>query len=93
MEEASKFGFSGGGHDVAEDVADGVDGTVAGWLAGGWLGGIVGTGAEEEVTANVAFGFGFREVGGIAVYVEDHVAGMVADDGIWMSGGVVQKVG
>jgi len=59
VEEASKFGFSDRGYDVAEDVADGVNGVIVGWLAGGWLGGIVRAGAEEEVTAGAAFGFRF----------------------------------
>lgn len=90
VEEAGKFSFSGGGHDIAEDVADSVDGTIVGRLGGGWLGWISRFGAEEEVATDTTFGFGFREIGGIAMDVEYHIAGMVADDGIGMGGSIVK---
>ena len=41
--------------------------------------------------AGVAAGSRFREVGGVTVYVEYHVASGVAYLGFWVCGGVVEK--
>lgn len=91
--ETSEFGFGGGGHDVFEDATDGVDGAVIGRLVGWWFGRIRGDGAEVEVAANTAASARFREVGCVAVDVEDHAAGVVSDGGILVRGGIVQEFG
>ena len=96
VEECAKFGFGGGGHDGVDDGAVDVDGAVDGWRdgVGIWSGGCVGgEGAEEEIAAGTGAGLGFGEVGCVAVDVEDHVAGMVADGGVRMSGAVVEQLG
>ena len=48
--------------------------------------------AEEIVAAGAAVGLRFREVGGVAVDVEDRVASCVADGCVRMGGGVVQEL-
>ena len=44
------------------------------------------------MAAGAALSFRFSQVRGIAVYVEDHVAGAVADLGVRMSGCIVQEM-
>ena len=43
------------------------------------------------MSAGAAAGSSFREVGGVTVYVEDHVASGVAYLGVWVCDGVVEK--
>ncbi len=46
------------------------------------------------MTASAAARFGLRKIGGIAFNMEDHAASVVvAEDGIWMGGGVVEELG
>ena len=92
VEESGKFGFCRRGHDVFEDAADGVDGTIGCWLVRGWFGGILWFVAEEKVASDAASRFGLGLVQGVAVDVEDHVAGGVADGGIWVGGAVVEEL-
>ena len=65
-------------------------------LRGGVVGGFVGSVGfwlgEEKVATNAAAGLGLREVGAITVIVQDHVAGVVANDGIRMRCCIVQEV-
>jgi hypothetical protein len=92
VEHGAEFCLGGRCHDVPHNGADSVNGAVVWWRCG------VGvwyclrvrrSGAEEECTAGVASGFGFGEVRGVAVDVEVHVAGGVADSGVGMGGGIV----
>ncbi len=48
--------------------------------------------AEEMMAAGAAASFGFSEVGGIAMDVEDHGTGAVAYFCIWMRGRIVEEV-
>ena len=77
---------------MTEDVARRVDGPVVArrrsWRLR-WIGWILG---EEKVATNAAAGLGLREVGAITVTVQDHVAGVVANDGIRMRCCIVQEV-
>ena len=36
------------------------------------------------VAAGARSGMGFREIGGVAVYMKIHVAGVIAEYGVWM---------
>ena len=47
---------------------------------------------EEKVATDLAASFGLGEVGTITVIVQDHVAGMIANDGIGMRCCIVQEV-
>ena len=62
------------------------------WLGiGVWsFGRVFGFGTEEEVAACSTAGFCFGKVRGVAVDVEVHVAGVVADSSVRMCGTVVQ---
>jgi hypothetical protein len=89
-EEGTEFGFSGGGEDRAHDTADDMDGSIE-WRSRGIGQMIVGDFAAEMVEASGArASFGLRVVGGIALALEDHVAGMVVKSGIWMCGSIVE---
>ena len=90
MEAGANFSFGGGCHDVAQDVADNVDGSIERWVGGCGVSGRLGT--EEEETSSTSAGFGFGEVGCIAVNVEAHVTGMVTNGGIRVRGSVVEQV-
>ena len=91
--EGTNFGFGGGGHDMTEDVARCVDGPVVARRRSGrlrWIGWILG---EEKVATNAAAGSGLGEVvGAITVIVQDHVAGMVANDSIRMRCCIIKEV-
>ncbi len=49
--------------------------------------------AEVEVAPGSGAGFGLGQVGGITVYHEEHVTGMVTNGDGGVSGGVVQQMG
>ena len=53
---------------------------------GGWFG------AEKVFAAGARSGTGFREIGSVAVYVEMHFAGLIAEYGVRMRCTVVQEV-
>ena len=57
-----------------------------GGVVGGWILG------EEKVATNSAASFGLGEVGAITVIVQDHVTGVVANDGIRMRCCIVQEM-
>ena len=88
VEEAGNFGFGGGREYLAHDAAQDVNGTI---------GLPVGLGicfaAEVEVAPGSGAGFGLGQVGGITVYHEEHVTGMVTNGDGGVSGGVVQQMG
>ena len=87
----SNFGFSRGGHDVANDIGDGIDGSVEGRV-GGWRVLRLRVALTEEVLATVtAAGVGFQEVGGVAVHMEDHVASNIANSGVRVQGGIIKQ--
>ena len=44
------------------------------------------------VAAGVGAGMGFREIGGVAVYMKMHVAGMILEYGVRMRRTVLQEV-
>ena len=90
MEAGANFSFGGGCHDVVQDVADNVDGSIERWVGGCGVSGRFGT--EEEETSSTRAGFGFGEVGCIAVDVEAHVTGMEANGGVRVRGSVVEQV-
>ena len=92
VEESGKFDLCCRGHDVFEDAADCVDGTIGCWLGCWWLVGMLGFVAEEEASSDAASGFGLGLVRGVAVDVENHVAGDVADGGIWVGDAVVEEL-
>jgi hypothetical protein len=48
-----------------------------------------GSGAEEECATGATSGFCFGEVRGVAVDVDVHVAGSVADSGVGMGGCII----
>lgn len=59
-------------------------------LVGLQLGGMA---AQEKVAAGSGFGLRCTEVGGIGMNVEDHVAAGKTDNGIRVSGGIVEEPG
>ena len=74
------------GHDAGNKV----DGTVETRTSGGWLGHVRSNVTHEIVSTSAAAGSRFGEVGGVAVYVEDHVTGGVLYRGVGIRGGVVE---
>ena len=89
MRKASEFSFGGRGHDILEDDADGMEGAIVGGWCGRLLGRIGRVGDKEKMAPDAAASFGLRQIGGVAMDVEYHVAGIVAEDGIWMGRGVI----
>ena len=91
-EETSDFGFGCRGDDVLHYVFNGVNGTV--WCRrGGWrLSGVLRSVTKLVVAANAPANFVSSEVRGITGDVEYHAAGVVADDGVWVGGAVVEEL-
>jgi hypothetical protein len=77
MEACADFGFSCGIKDVAHDAADNMNGSIK--FGRRSIGGGGRKRTEEENATCARPGFGFGEVGGIAVDVEAHFAGVEAD--------------
>jgi hypothetical protein len=90
VEEGTQFRFGGTGEDLVHGVAEDVDWSIQWWWREGWIRGTV---AQVVVASGSGAGISFREVGGIAVNVEDHVTGMVADGSIGVGSTVVQELG
>ena len=76
-EGGADFCFGCGAHHVLEYFAENMDDSVA--EGHGRVGGVREVVAEEEDASRSATGFGFGEVGSVAVDVEDHVAWVVAN--------------
>jgi hypothetical protein len=54
-----------------------------------YLGGVI---AKVEMTTSTAACFWKVEIGRVAVYLEDHVTGLIAEYSIRMSGGIVKEL-
>ncbi len=67
--EETNFGFSGGGHDVAEDVSSGMERSIVRWLSAGFDGWVNWFVAEIVVAASLAACFGLGKIGGITMDV------------------------
>ncbi len=95
VEEGAKFSFGGRGDNSFDDGAVDMNGTIerrrgrVGIRCGGW---ICGKRAEEEGSTGTGAGLSLREVRGVAVDVENHPAGRVADSGRWMGGTVGEEL-
>lgn len=84
---SSNFGLRSGPHHVFKNFFNDVDGTI------GFGDSRVEAGVGKEVmTTNAATGFGGGEIGSIAVYMENHVAGVKPDNSARESCGVVEEV-
>jgi hypothetical protein len=73
-----------------------VDGSVARWWCGVGIrhrAGACWSCAEKENAAGAGMRFSLRKIGGVAVDMEPHVAGMVTNGGIGISGKVVEELG
>ena len=86
----SDFGIGSRTHYVGHDAGTGVDGAVEAWTFGGWLGYVRAHVSQEIVPTSTSARLRFGEIGGVAVYVEDHVTGGIQDCGIGVRVGVVE---
>ena len=86
----SDFGFGGRTHHVGHDAGNGVDGAVEARTSGGWLGHVRAHVSQEIVPTSAAAGSRFGDVGGVAVYAEDHITGGIPDHGVGVRGDVVE---
>mgnify|MGYP000214275523 FL=1 len=76
--EGANFSFRSRAHDVAKDAAFGMYTAIVGWLPTGSFGRIGRTGTEKVMATSAAARFWRREVRGMAVYMQHHVAALVA---------------
>jgi hypothetical protein len=90
-EEASEFCFGGGADNDSQDVAVDMDGAVGGWWCRGgrWF---VHAFTEKKYSTRARSRLRLRQVGRVAVHVEDHIAGRISDSGLGMSGSVVEEL-
>ena len=72
--EGAELGLGGVGHDSFDDLGNGEDGAV---VEG--VGGIVG---HEKMSTGVDPGVLFIEVRCIGMHRQDHIAGVISDDGV-----------
>jgi hypothetical protein len=72
---SSGFGFGGRGDDIFDSLAEDVDGTVDAVA-------VVPT--EVAMSRSSAACFGWDKASSVGGCLEDHVAGVAADDGVWM---------
>ena len=82
--EGGEFGFCGRRHDVFYYVGDVENCSI--------IGGIIGIAGEEKMSACSASGFGFVEIAGVGVHCQDHVAGVICEDGFFLGGEVVEEL-
>jgi len=88
VEQGTDFGFCGRGEDITHEIANNVKSTIERCLfARFWLI------AEIVIAAGSGASFWLGKVGGIALDVQDHVAGMVTEDSIGVSGSIVEEPG
>lgn len=95
VEEGSEFSFCSTSENFSHNVAHHVDGTVVGWRGIGWIrafGGVFGVTAQVVVASSAGACFWGREIGGVAVAVQNHVAGSESDSGVGMGGAVVEEL-
>ena len=91
VKKAGEFSFGRGGHDILEDDADGMKGDIVGGWCGRLLVRIGRFGAKEKMASDAAASFGLRQIRGVAMDVEYHVAGSVTEDGVGMGRGVIEE--
>ena len=84
--EGTNFGFKCRGHDILDDGCEDAQGALLWFWFWVWFA------TEKEVSTSAAASLGLREVGGGAVYLEDHVAGTILDAGIVMGCGVIEEL-
>ncbi len=90
VKQTSAFSFGSRGNDMAESATLGVNRSVGTWV---WFGRRWGRHVTEEaVTGNAAPCFRQYKIRCVGVDVEDHAAGMAADDGVGIGSGVVEKL-
>ena len=87
----SNFGFGSRTHHVGNYAGNGVDGTIETSTSGGWLGHVRVNVTQEIVSTSASAGSRFREIGGVAVNVEDHVTGGIPDRGVGVRCGVIEQ--
>jgi hypothetical protein len=95
VKEGGEFNFGGGGEDREEDGGENVNGAIVWWWGrvGRWCFGWVGeTRAHVEVAASSGACVFLGEIGGVAVDMKNHVAGMKSKGGVGMGGGVVEEL-
>ena len=85
----SDFGFGGRTHNVGHDAGDGADGAVEARTGGWWLRHVRARVSQKIIPTSAAAGSRFGEVGGDAVYVENHIADGVPYRGVGVRGDVV----
>ena len=68
-----------------------MDGAVEAWTVGGWNCHVRALVSKEVVSAGAVAGSRFREVRGVTMYVEDHIACRVTYLGVRVCGGVVDQ--
>ena len=83
-EQSSQFGFGCGCHYVFDNVGDIEDGTIVWWY--------VCIGGKKEVAARSTASLRFAEVAGVTVHGENHVAGMVGENCVFLRGEVVEEL-
>jgi len=90
-EPAAKAGLGFGSQrdDIAHDASEDMEGSIERRCEAMEC---VGVGAEPKETSGSGASLGLREVGGICVIVEDHVAGKEFYDSIGMGGCIVKQV-
>ena len=81
VEECGKLGFGSGGHDMFDDGGQDKNGTVVEVRAVLFR--------EVHVCRGSALGVGLREVRGICIHCQYHIAGVVSNGGIGVSSTVV----
>jgi hypothetical protein len=86
-EEAAGFGFGRRCRDTFKSFAEDVGGPVGcwSWFVGGGL-----VGQKEESSCSAA-SVGKYQVGSVGDDAEDHVAGVITDDGVGVRGKIIEK--
>ena len=87
VEEGSTFSFRGCCHDIFHDSAFNVDCTVGFEVVWGFI--MV---PQIEVSSNSRSGFGFTQVGGVTVDVQDHVRFVESNGSIRVGGCIVEEL-
>ena len=88
QEKTASFSFGGRGRDCPNCLAKDMYGSIGCWIRGG-TGGTGKTG-QEKVTGGTAAGIGKYKIGSIGADGENHVACVVTDGGIRVSGEVIK---
>lgn len=88
-EETAGFGFGSRGSNAAECFAEYVDCAVRCWS--GRIAGGTGKGGQEKVSGSAAAGIWKDEICCVGTDGKDHVAGVIADDGVGVGDQVIEK--